>query len=140
MPARSNAGTSARRVRIASPGVARYTGIINGTWQAQWFEVSSPDGNGLQVGSTASISGATQDLSDGQWDYPQANSVLLNLNSTDGTTTKPASTYRNVFANSGNATGAGIVASYSVMQTKYASGRVVRGNSLKSGSTNARVI
>ena len=45
-----------------------------------------------------------------------------------------------IFGGLGKATGAGIDASYSVMQTKYTSGLVVRVNSLKSGSTKARVI
>ena len=113
-------GAAARaRLTSTSPGVARYAATIDGTWQAQWFEVSSVDANGLALGASARVTGAPQDFADGRWDWPQAGGVLLDLSATDGTTTKPSAAHRHEFANSPGASGAGNVSASSTTTTIY---------------------
>jgi hypothetical protein len=102
-------GTEASRVRVLSsmPGTARFDFTVGGVLEARYYDVISPKSSGLQLQNVVSLAGSDgRNLSNGAYEYPDANGTLLNLGGVSSTTRLPLSFRACRFSNPAAVSGA----------------------------------
>ncbi|MHC4598383.1 MAG: hypothetical protein ACYS47_05205, partial [Planctomycetota bacterium] len=87
-----------------NPGTSRFDFIVQGTFEAEHYEVISPMAGGLQIMNTATLIANPNNLSNGKYDYPAGGGQLLDLSAMQSTAPLPLAIRACDFSNTNAAT------------------------------------